>query len=171
MFNISQTYAEIIIGIPPPHVTNLVNTIKHYLKLIYDQPDCYKDPMISYVASELQKGDNRIVNSHIKETFKFLEWKAEKYPNSVSPNDVHIIRSREYANFHYLMSQSCKYSKQMMTKYTEHLWKSKVLNKASLEGKTRIPCVRQWRNDRPCYPCYAGGRHLMGAAYYQTYSF
>ena len=29
-----------------------------------------------------------------------------------------------------------------MTKYTEHLWKSKVLNKASLEGKTRIPCVR-----------------------------
>ena len=117
MFNISQTYAEIIIGIPPAHVTNLVNTIKHYLKLIYDQPDCYKDPMISYVASELQKGDNRIVNSHIKETFKCLEWKAEKYPNSVSPNDVHIIRSREYANFHYLMSQSCKYSKQMMTKY------------------------------------------------------
>ena len=29
-----------------------------------------------------------------------------------------------------------------MTKYTEHLWKSKVLNKALLEGKTRIPCVR-----------------------------
>ena len=29
----------------------------------------------------------------------------------------------------------------------------------------------QWRNDRPCYPCYAGGRHLRGAAYYQTYSF
>ena len=28
----------------------------------------------------------------------------------------------------------------------------------------------QWRNDRPCYPCYAGGRHLRGAAYYQTYS-
>ena len=20
----------------------------------------------------------------------------------------------------------------------------------------------QWRNDRPCYPCYAGGRHLRG---------
>ena len=46
-----QSYAEIIIGIPPPHVTNLVNTIKHYLKLIYDQPDCYRDPIISYVAS------------------------------------------------------------------------------------------------------------------------
>ena len=29
----------------------------------------------------------------------------------------------------------------------------------------------QWRNDRPCYPCHAGGRHLRGAAYYQTYSF
>ena len=29
-----------------------------------------------------------------------------------------------------------------MTKYMEHLWKSKVLNKASLEEKTRIPCVR-----------------------------
>ena len=71
VFNISQSYAEIIIGIPPPHVT-----IKHYLKLIYDQPDCYRDPMISYVASELQKGENSIVNSHIKETFKFLEWKA-----------------------------------------------------------------------------------------------
>ena len=40
------------------------------------------------------------------------------------------------------MSQSYKYSKQIMTKYTEHLWKSKVLNKALLEGKTRIPCVR-----------------------------
>ena len=142
VFNISQSYAEIIIGIQPPHVTNLFNTIKHYLKLIYDQPDCYRDPMISYVASELQKGENSIVNSHIKETFKFLEWKAEKYPNIVSPNDVHIIQSREFANFHYLMSQSCKYSKQMMTKYTEHLWKSKVLNKALLEGKTRIPCVR-----------------------------
>ena len=90
VFNISQIYAEIIIGIPPPHVTNLVNTIKHYLKLIYDQPDCYIYPMISYVASELQKGDNSIVNSHIKETFKFLEWKAAKYPNSVSPNDVHF---------------------------------------------------------------------------------
>ena len=98
--------------------------------------------MISYVASELQKGDNSIVNSHIKETFKFLEWKAEKYPYSVSPIDVHITQSREYANFHYIMSQSCKYSKQMITKYTEHLWKCKVLNKASLEGKTRIPCVR-----------------------------
>ena len=97
------TTPEIIIGIPPPHVTNLVNTIKHYLKLIYDQPDCYRDPMISYVASELQKGENSIVNSHIKESFKFLEWKAEKYPNSVSPNDVHIIQSREFANFHYLM--------------------------------------------------------------------
>ena len=85
VFNISQSYAEIIIVIPPPHVTNLVNTIKHY------QPDCYRDPMISYVVSELQKGENSIINSPIKETFKFLEWKAEKYPNSVSPNDVHII--------------------------------------------------------------------------------
>ena len=107
VFNISQIYAEIIIGIPPPHVTNLVNTIKHYLKLIYNQPDCW-----SYIGSELQKGDNSIVNSHIKETFKFLEWKAEKYPNSVSPNDVHIIQIREYAKFHYIMSQSCEYSKQ-----------------------------------------------------------
>ena len=98
--------------------------------------------MISYVTSELQKGENSIVNSHIKETFKFLELKAEKYHNSISPNDVHIIQSREFSNFHYLISQSCKYSKQMMTKYTEHLWKSKVLNKALLEGKTRIPCVR-----------------------------
>ena len=55
VFNIylSQSYAEIIIGIPPPHVTYLVNTIKHYLKLIYDQSDCYSDPMISYVSSEL----------------------------------------------------------------------------------------------------------------------
>ena len=34
-----------------------------------------------------------------------------------------------------------------------------------------ISARSQWRNDRPCYPCYAGGRHLRGAAYYQTYRF
>ena len=31
--------------------------------------------------------------------------------------------------------------------------------------------VTQWRNDHPCYPCHAGGRHLRGAAYYRIYWF
>ena len=47
-----------------------------------------------------------------------------------------------------------------------------IINELSLQlNITKLSSHNQWRNDRPCYPCYAGGRHLRGAAYYQTYSF
>ena len=52
---------------------------------------------------------------------------------------------------------------------------STAISKSSFTKKISVtpppPPPPQWRNDRPCYPCYAGGRHLRGAAYYQTYRF
>ncbi len=49
VFNVHQSILEVILGIPPLLVTNRINTTKHYLKMISQQPSDFKDPQLIFI--------------------------------------------------------------------------------------------------------------------------
>ena len=97
--------------------------------------------MIAHVRAELTWGDNQILKSHIKETFKFLSWKKNIAADQFTSNDINIIEKRDFEQFCQLSTTSCWYTKSIMKLYTEHQWSSLVSNKLATEGMTRVPNI------------------------------
>ena len=145
VFNVNQPITEVIIGIPPPLLINDLNCVKHYLKLIHDQPTDTIDPLVEYISTELSKGDNKFLNLQMKGVFKFLHWKInlDLYKSNFHGKDMLIIQSKDYDNFCQLSSSACWYSKTIMNYYTEHLWQEQIKTSLQLLGKSRIPKVTQ----------------------------
>ena len=53
VLNIRQSYAEIILGLPPLHILNEVNKIKHFLKINMTQ--MMEDRLRQLITSQLQE--------------------------------------------------------------------------------------------------------------------
>ena len=79
VFHVSQVNTEVILGLPPFWIVNKVNSVKHYLKLIGNQPEIYKDSLILYIQEEITLKKNSTILSQIKEVFQYLKWKL-RYP-------------------------------------------------------------------------------------------
>ena len=141
VFNIRHSLAEIILGIPPISILNTTNLIKHYLKIILnDSPgDKLKDFLTEELESETDMRSRSVVYHPIKQVMKFLNWKIKVYPESVSEIDKQKIETKNVEEFLHLDQNSCKYTKSMMDKYVEHMWKSSVQNEYLLEGHSVIP--------------------------------
>ena len=96
MFNISQTKAEVLLGLLPLEITNRINTIKHYLKInIFKEEG---DKLKELVSSQLIQGRemNRTLRNEIKEVFLFLEWKKSNAAVEQSVEDREIISNKDY---------------------------------------------------------------------------
>jgi hypothetical protein len=141
VFNVHHSLAEVILGIPPLLVTNRVNTTKHLLKLISQQPQEYDDPQIQFVTDELKDNQNHVLKNQLKEVFRFLEWKLTQSPDIMTPTDVLIIKTGQIEKFSELSRKSCHYSHTMMKRYTEKLWQESITNQLNYEGWATIPRV------------------------------
>ena len=141
VFNIKQSIAEVIVGLPPIEIQNKINQIKHYLKLILNElPD---DPLMKCVQNITSS--NRLPPDlliALRSVFKFLKWKMQQSPSKFNDEDKQIILLNNYSEFH-LLSKSCgEYTKQEITKYTELLWADYLRNQFQAEGHSTIPIPR-----------------------------
>ena len=139
VFNIRQTFAEIILGIAPLSITNDINQIKHILKLNMTQIP--EDRLRKLIEEEIQNNESK-VNYVIRQVFKFLKWKLLNRPDDITHNDQVIIQSGNLEQYFKLSPNTCKYTKTMMTNYTEYLWNNKVKNELQGEGLSIIPVAK-----------------------------
>ena len=137
VFNIRQSLAETILGIPPLHITIEMNRIKHYLKLQMSQIP--GDKLKDFVQEELVNGQHSVVHRSIKKVMGFLKWKVSIYPDSVSAEDKVKIESGKLEELFNLSPATCKYTKNIIDKYTENQWQKSLINEFQLEGYTNIP--------------------------------
>ena len=139
VFNVRLSIAEVILGLPPPETVNTVNQIKHYLKLNIRKidEDRLKEHIIRYLSDEYKMPVE--LNICLRNVFKYLKWKLNLYPQTFDQADASIVNNSRMDCFFNLSSKSCKYTKSMMTKYTEHLWSQKLVFEAQAEGYAYHP--------------------------------
>ena len=139
ILNVSQTAAEVILGLPPLDIQTKINRIKHFLKLNIhpNQDDLYKQT-IKDMYNPNSKSPPILYNS-LKEVFQFLNWKLKNYPHQFTDFDKDIINSTDFEGFGYLNSKACSYTKTIINGYTEHLWSSYLKNKYQSEGYSKVP--------------------------------
>lgn len=136
VFNVQHEILEVILGVPPLQTTNRMVTIKHYLKVFTDTPDIHME----FIQQELSYG-NTTITYHIRDVFRFLEWKLHRYPESFQPSDVLIIDQRDTIHISSLSHNACFYTRQMIKLFTEKIWQESLGNRLQVEGWSRIPNV------------------------------
>ena len=139
VFNIRLSVAEDILGLPPLSIINQTNLTKHYLKIILNNTP--GDRMKELLATELAK-ENHLqgeVHHSLRQVFKFLKWKKLNYSDKISEPDTDIIESVNIPAFLTLSQDSCKYSKDMINRYIEHLWKKSIDNEFLQNGHSTLP--------------------------------
>ena len=137
IFNIKSSIAEIILGLPPLAIQNKINQIKHFLKIIINDLPC--DPLKNSIQKMSSNNPSPDLLISLRSVFKFLKWKIHIKPEEFSENDKIIICQNNFTKFHLLTPSSCKYTKPIITKYTEHLWEESVRNEFLAEGHSIVP--------------------------------
>ena len=97
VFNIRQSLAEIILGLPPIFIVNETNKVKHYLKMQMSQIP--EDRLKDLVDDEIRKNQPSEVRHAIRQVFKFLNWKLNVYPDSITQMDKDILQSGNIEEF------------------------------------------------------------------------
>ena len=139
VFNVQQTSAEIVVGLPPILITSKINSIKHFLKLNISKHQ--DDPLEALVQYESEISRHNPMVSKIKEVWKFLRWKVTKHPEEVDTTDKKIIMNNEYTRFLQLSPECCSYSKSQMKDFTEVVWQTQVTIRYQLDGYSCPPQV------------------------------
>ena len=78
----------------------------------------------------------------MRKVFKYLKWKVQHYPDTFEQDDIEIISYTRMEKYFELSCLSCKYTKGMMKKYTEHLWSQSITFEFQAEGHTYHPKPR-----------------------------
>ena len=137
VFNVQHAIAEVILGVPPLAVSRRILAVKHYLKALSNTDDIHRDFLLNEVRSR-----NPVIVSQMKEVMKFIKWKHEYYPCSVSPSDIVILEDGlGMEDLFELTKKTCHYSRGLMDKFTELIWQESIQNQLQLEGWPNIPRV------------------------------
>ena len=108
--------------------------------MLRDSPgDKLKEFLTEAVEAEVEIRRGSEIHRALRQVMKFMRWKTLKYPESVSEIDTRKIESRNPTEFLNLTPSSCKYTKSMMGKYIEHLWRASLQNEFLLEGHSILP--------------------------------
>ena len=141
VFNVRKSIAEVIIGIPPIKIQNIVNKVKHYLKLNINPAP--QDKVRDLIAKCYRNQEEKVIpvelKSCLKETFKFLTWKCEVYPNHFTANDKYIVSKNITTEFLNLTTKSCSYTQNQIIKYTEKIWNHSIRNELNMDGFYHVP--------------------------------
>ena len=134
VLNISQNVAEVILGVPPIFIQTTINCIKHFLKLNINPAveDRYRD-FLESTYNEVTKSPATIHNK-FKDTFNFLKWKMKLYPSHFNIEDNAIVSGKQFKHFFNLSEKACSYSKVIINKYAETMWKSMLKNQFQIDG-------------------------------------
>ena len=135
VLNIRHSYAEVILGLPPLHIMNEINSIKHFLKINMTQHPV--DRLREAIAADLQIEGN-LVSHSLRKVYKYLKWKLETFPQTITNGDDVIINNNNVEEFFMISPASCKYTKGIMTKYAEHLWYKSLQNEIYLDGQNIV---------------------------------
>ena len=137
VLNIRQSYAEVILGLPPLHIVNEVNKIKHYLKI--NMTKLPEDRLRDLIILQVMENQVTTTAHSMRQVFKYLNWKLQNFPKTIAKRDHTTILNQKFEEFFNISSTSCKYTKEVMQSYTEHLWKLSLQNELQLEGHSIIP--------------------------------
>ena len=140
VFNIRLTIAEVILGLPPLRIVNTANQIKHYLKINIRKVEADRlREFIESCSGDIQTKMPVDLYTALRKTFKYLKWKSVQYTDTFNIQDLIIVNANSIEKFCELSSSACKYSKNMIQKYTEHLWRESLRNELQAEGHTYLP--------------------------------
>ena len=114
-----------ILGLPPLAVQQKVNTAKHYLKICIIPSETDRLRQFVEDTNNLQVPELKFA---IKEVFGFLKWKKDCLPECFTDPELKIISGKQFDNFTMLSIRACGYSKNLIKKYTEHLWQGYINN-------------------------------------------
>ena len=140
VFNIKQSTAEIILGIPPLEIQTKIHGIKHFLKIINSpvQNDIYKNFLANTYNHETKKPIS--IHKKYQNVFDFLVWKLTRHPSHFNNSDRELIEGKKFEKFTDLSSKACTYTPTMMKSYTEEvLWAISTRNQFQLEGYSTSP--------------------------------
>lgn len=143
VFNVRKSLAETILGIPPIHIQNTMNQIKHYLKLninIMKYPNDRLHEFISQVSQSIHIPAS--LQIALKQVFKFLQWKCTQLGDHFTDRDREIVEQRDISAYCTLSEKSCTYTKGNVRKYTEILWMESIRNEYLCEGLNTLPLPR-----------------------------
>ena len=116
-----------------------MNCTKHYLKLnINKTPEDRLRDYITLCTAQVVNQPTELKTA-MKDIFKFLAWKLTIAPDDFSDNDATVISNRKFNQFFDLSPKSCKYTKNIINKYTEIIWQNKVRNETLMNGESNIP--------------------------------
>ena len=138
VFNIKLSVGETILGLAPLQTVNQVNLIKHYLKMNIRKTS--DDRLKEFIISCLNTIGRTPVElgSALRKVFKYLKWKLVRYPNTFEDEDIQIITQTNINQFFQLSSRACRYTKDIMRHYTEHIWSESMRNQLQTEGYTYL---------------------------------
>ena len=138
-FNIRRSIAEIILGLPPLSLQNVINKVKHYLK--FNIRSAVEDKLREYLQGCFsgQYTMSAEVSNTMKEVFKFLKWKIQMQLRDFTDDDIRIISNQDKGSYFQISSKACSYTKELISKYIESLWYSKVKNEFMMEGIQHPP--------------------------------
>ena len=139
IFNIRTSIAEVILGLPPLKLQNMMNQIKHYLKL--NIKPSVEDRLRDFIQACFNNEHPTPVelSNIMKEVFKFLQWKLHINPEQFNENDIVIINAQDHSKYFQLSPKSCSYTKTTISKYIEKIWYKKLENEFLAEGIQHTP--------------------------------
>ena len=72
-YNVNQSIAEVITGVPTLSIWNKMNTIEHYLKTFQQSGFSKNDVYMDYITTKLSGGSGSTIATDLKEVVRFLE--------------------------------------------------------------------------------------------------
>ena len=138
VYNIKLSTGELILGLPPLHIQNEINRIKHFLKIVINSSpgDRYKEFIVSSLNN--QQGPQLLVK-HMRDVYKYLRWKLVSHPTHFTNQDTEIVQNCDINQIFLLTPKAVSYTKSSVTKYTELMWSASLKNEYILNGDIHIP--------------------------------
>ena len=97
-YNVNQSIAEVITGLPPLSIWNKMNSIKHYLKTFQHSGVSKTDVYIDYITTKLSGSSGSTTAKALKEVARFLEWKRTERPECFTEIEHSLMEEQKVEN-------------------------------------------------------------------------
>ena len=120
IYNVNQSIAEVITGLPPLSIWNKMNSIKHYLKTFQLSGVSKNDGYMDYITKKLSGCPGSAIAKDLKDVVRFLEWKRTERPEYFFEIE-HSLMEEQKSNLSrlvYLSSNFYTYDRSLIAKYS-----------------------------------------------------
>ena len=134
IYNVNQSIAEVITGLPPLSIWNKMNFIKHYLKTFQQSGVSKNDVYMDYITKKLSHCPGSTIAKDLKDVVCFLDWKRTERPECFTEIE-HSLMEEQKRNLNrlvYLSSNCYSYDRSLTANNSEILWQESINNTLSL---------------------------------------